>query len=491
MADFIRDNTEWSQTHPEDAEKIRTAKLAAEDAGTLTDTTQAEAKVAGEVAKVEGEPAKPEEAKPAEAAAAAATPALIDAWKTDSPELAAAFEKYPEKYQQIMETARAAEAAKPVLDIVSTPEEAQFAVDHAQRLVSLQTNIMLAGDDPEQMGSAWGQVEEMFKERDANGAEVKGADGKPVLGSDFKPFVRKAASVALGDYAQAAQAEIAAIEARLKGVYPSEDAKTADATALQEASYAKMAFDFVIAKLGQNEEAPKLPALPANATAEQIEFQKKLEAQQKDLDAKQGRQTSESRKAATRALDGEVQKHFEAGVNRGVEAHIAAMKERGEYLPDFVLNDKYINPVTQQPTKISAFSAKIYMALNNKINGNPLHVAKLGSLQALGAAGKESRLAEITRLTGLYMPKIIEAEVTRIQDGIRASSGQKTVDPSKGVARVEPQSAGTVVPAAMDSTQIRQWAETEAAKDPNWGAMDQRTREQLVITTAAKKRYGG
>lgn len=483
------------QAHPVEAEKIRAAKLTAEEGGAAPETTTAEAKTADAIAAAEG--VKPgEEAKPATEAApvAGATPAKIEEWTGKSAELKAAFDKDPALRTEIMETARFAEAAKPVLDIVSTPEEAQFAVDHAQRLVSLQTSMMLAGDDPTQMEPAWAQVEDMFKERDANGAEVKGEDGKPVFGADFKPFVQKAANVAMSGRTAAHDASIAAIEARLAGNYPNDDARAADQTLLDNAKYSKAAYDFVMKDMGQGEEGSTLPALPANATPEQIEYQKKLEAQQKEFDAKQGKSTAEGRRAAAQKIDREVQTKFETVVNSGIETHIAAMKERGEYLPEFVLTDKYINPGTGKATNVSAFGAKIYLAVNAKINGNPLHVAKLASLQAMGAAGKEAREAEITRLTNLYLngtpnkPGIIEQEVTRIQDGIRASTG-KPKEP--GIARVEPQSAGTVTPQPLDQSQIRQWAEAEAAKDPGWAAMDGRTREQLTISLAAKKKYGG
>ena len=33
LAEFVKINTEWSQTHPEEADKIRKAKIEAEDKG--------------------------------------------------------------------------------------------------------------------------------------------------------------------------------------------------------------------------------------------------------------------------------------------------------------------------------------------------------------------------------------------------------------------------------------------------------------------------
>lgn len=492
VAQFIAENTAWSLAHPEEAAKIRTEKLAAEENGLPPgEQTTAEGATADAVKTAEGEQPKAEDAKPAETQpVTGATPAKIDEWTGKSPELKAAFDKDPALRAEIMETARFAESMKDVADIVSTKEEAQFAVENSGRLVSLQTNWMLSGEDPEMVGPAWDQTVEMFKERDANGAEVLGADGKPKLGADFKPFVRKAATTAIEDLSQATQAQIATLEARLAGVYPNDEAKHADAKTLEELNYRKAAFKYVSDELATGDSAASaLPKLPANATPEQIEYQKSLEAQQKELDAKQGKQTVEARRTARLALDRKVQDTYEAGINADVEAHINDMKARGEFLPEFVLTDKWVNPSTGQPTKVSAFGARIYLALNAKINGNPLHTAKLASLQSLGASGEAARNAELTRLRGLYLPKIIQTEVTRIQDGIRATG--KPPQTGGGVARVEPQSQGTVVPQTLDPAQIRQWAETEAAKDPGWEGMDDRTREEKIIALAAKKKYGG
>lgn len=495
MEEFIRDNTEWLQAHPEEAERIRSERRAAVEDGRLIDP-EAPAKpadaTAEAIAAAEGE--QPGEAKPpAEGVpASAATPAAIDAWVTKSPELKAVFEKYPELQAEIMETARGLESAKPVLDIVSTPEEAQFAVEGASRLTSLQTNWMLAGEDPEAVGAAWDMTVDFFKERDANGAEIAGADGRPKMAADYNPFRVKTSTSLIEDTLQApVTGKIAALEAKLAGVYPNEEAKAADQALLDEAKYEKAAYDFVLDRIGKTQAggAAQLPELPPNATPAQIAYQEQLKTERAELDAKAGKQTTETRKAARVALDREVQKSFDKGITDLIDTHINAMKDRGEFLPAFILTDKYINPNTGKVTNVSDIGARMWIALNAKINASPLHTAKLANLQAMGAAGKEARTAELNRLTRLYMPDLLQARITEIQNGIResASGGKK---PAEAVARPEPQSAGTVAPVAMDNAAIRTWAEAEAAKDPNWGSMDVKTREQLVMTKAAQKKYG-
>lgn len=490
LVEFARANSEWSMAHEAEAAKIREAKIAAEDGIEAAPATAPEAATTDAVKAAEGEkPAEP--AKPAGEPVAAATPAVIEEWTGKSPELKAAFEKDPELKGRIMEMARQNEAAAPILEIVSTKEEAQFAVENANRLVTLQANYMLGAEDPEMLDTAWDQTVEMFKERDANGAEVKGPDGKPQLGADFKPFIRKAATTAMEEYTTGATAAIATLTAKLAGNYATDEARKTDEEALENAQYEKAAFDFVLGRIQATEGGPTaLPALPPNATDEQKAFQKKLEDQARELDAKTGKNQTADRRAAGKALDREIQNYYEQGLSSYIETTVAAMKERGEYLPDFVINDKWVNPQTGKVTGLTSFAVKLYQSLNQKIMSNPLHAAKLRSLQAQGAAGKDARKAEIDRLRNLYLPKLFNAEVARIQDGIRATSKKPAAaaPATPGVARVEPQSVGTVVPEPVNA---RQWAEGEARKDPNWAAMSRTDQEALIMTLAARKKFGG
>jgi hypothetical protein len=298
-------------------------------------------------------------------------------------------------------------------------------------------------------------------------------------------------------------ARIAELTAKVAtGVYPSEEAKAADVEALEDAKYAKAAFVYTLSELekkaGGGTPASKLPALPPNATPEQIAYQKELERQQAELDAKQGVQSAATRRAAAAAVNRDVQNHYEAAVNTVIDAKINGMKERGEYLPDFVLNDKYINPETHKATNVSDFGAKCYLELTAKINSSPVTVAKLRNLEALGPAGKETRQAELTRLTNLHLPTIIDERVKAIQDGIRESQSRKpapgTVAPGEaapaGAPRVEPASAGTVQPAVLSKEQVRSWAEQEAAKQQGFEGLTETQKEQLIISLSARKRAG-
>jgi len=488
----------WVISHPEEAARLRAERLGDTLAPAEPDAITEAAK------KVEGE--QPTEA-PKPEAATAPTPAKIEEWTTKSAKLKEAFAENPELQGEIMQLARENEAAKPVLDIVSTKEEAEFAVDHANRLVSLQANWMLAAEDPEMAGTAWAQVEDMFKSRDDKGQEIKGADGKVQFDPDYKVFVGKAANVAIQEQTLGVNAKIATLKARLAGNYPSDEAKAADTEALEQAEYAKAALDFATEIINGTGAETALPVLPADATDAQKAFQKKLEAERADLDAKSGKQTIEARKAARVALDNKVGRAWSKEVSDKLEAHINGMKDRNEYIPEFVLNDKWVNPQTGKPSGLTSFGVYCWQQLQGAIfgwvdpatkqvvGGDPIARAKLAQWQAMGAAGEQARQAELTRLTNKYLPKILQTRIKEIQQGIR-DMGKKPAAAAAGngsqpVARVEPSTAATVMPQNMPDGDLNKWAQAEAMKRPEWAGSNTQEREALIGEIYAKKKFFG
>jgi len=501
LSAFVEADYLWSQAHPDQAALNERDRQAAAEAKTLPDDqgklphaarTEEEQQIAEATGEQLAEPAAPADAA---TPVAAATPAQIEAWQAKSPAFKAALEADPALRDELMATARAAEAAKPILDVVSSVEEAQFAVDNANRMVSLQTNWMLAGDDPEQVGQAWDYTVDLFQYRDEKGEVVKDANGKPVLGKDFKPFLTKASSYQLTQLNDELAPQIQALEQKVAGNYANEEQRRADNLKLEDLKYEKAAYDFVLAKIGElgGSGEAKLPDLPPNATPEQIAFQERLKAQQEEFDKAKGTNTAAARRAASQQFGNEMATEYRRGVGQVLDQFVAGMKERGEYLPEFVLTDKWIDPGTGKAAGVSNFAATIFQKFDAKIANNPLHMAKLRQLEALGPAGKDARIAEYARLRGIYLEPIIKAEVERIQNGIRGAQKPGGAQPKsgEGVARIEPKSGGSVMPAAMDDTAIRTWAEGEAAKDPNWQNLDRAGREALIAELDARKRFGG
>lgn len=487
---FMADNGAWLLEHPDLAAKLDLERR--REGEDFPVEAPVEVPVAPEAAV---DPNQPVDAKPQpDATVAAATPAVIEEWTAKSPKLKEAFAENPELQGAIMGMARDLEGAQKVLDVVATPEEAITAVSTAHQMYSLQANWMLAAEDPEMVGPAFENTRKLFMETDANGNPVM-ENGQPKMAPDYALFEGKFAASAISRLGGKFDSDMAAIQARLGGSYPNDDARAADETALEHAGWAKKAVDYVLSLIGNGEQAgPSLPKLPANATPEQIEFQKQLEEREKANAAKEGRTTKESRKAAREAMRKEVQGAYEGSIFDLINTDLAAMKERGEYLPDFVVNDKWINPQNGKVSNLTAFQVKIYQQLNEKIN--KLHGLKILELEALGAAGKQARIDLMKEKVVKYGRKLIQDEVARIQKGIKGAQPKPpgTVNPAgnnSAVPRLEPQSGGTVQPGAMNDDQLSTWARAEAAKQPGYATMTQKEREELFLEISSRKKWGG
>lgn len=491
MAQYIEDQATWAQAHPEEAQKWREQVNRDEFADDMPDQGGA---AAAAVAAAEGAPppAAADPAKPADAPAAPATPQLLDEWMAKTPALKAALDADPEMKAAMESTVAQAAAAAPILEIASTVEEAKFHRDTANELVSLRANLMMAPDDPAALDRGWTQIQDMFTTIGDDGKVVLDKNGKPQLAQDFYAVRDKFVASHFDEGNARIGSEIAALEAKLGGHYPNEQAKLADQEALTNAKYAKAALDYALEYLKGGQETDDLPALPAGATPEQIAFQKKLEDDRAALRGEQGKQTKEQRQAASREFNQKMQSAWGAGIGGFIEGQLKAMTDRGEYLPDFVLAQKWRDPKTGQESQIREFGMDIYQQFNAKVYGNPYHFAKLAELQALGPAGEKARLEYFEKLRTTFkdpvsrkpwLQKIFDDKVASIQNGIRKAAGQN--QPPAGtapVARVEPTSAGggAQPPARMDEAQLTAQATERAKKDPGWANADEAGKSALI-----------
>ena len=212
---FIEASEKWRQEHP-DQELEQPAQVAPE----------AGAPAAEEAPKPPEQQPAPQ-AQPGEAPPLP-TPQAFDDLLTAKPDFKALFDRDPEAKTQVMDLARAAEAAKPVLDIVPTVEEARFATGKANEYLNLQHLFAMAAEDPEMGERGWNQFVDLFKIRDDKGAPVL-QNGVPQMAESFDFIGRKFLGGALGDRLGREKAALTALQQKLEsGVYPSEAAKEAD-----------------------------------------------------------------------------------------------------------------------------------------------------------------------------------------------------------------------------------------------------------------------
>jgi hypothetical protein len=350
-----------------------------------------------------------------------------------------------------MATARAAEAAKPILSIVPTVEEAKFAVDNANRILTLEHKFALAPESPEMAEAAFNDFVGLFNVVDEKGQPVKAADGTPLMTESFDFLSRKLTTGALTGFTKDAKESLAALKAKVEtGVYPSEEAKAADQALLEDTDYKIKAFEYVAELLGQEDAENALPELPPDATPAQKAFQEQLKVQQAELNKNKQTNTRASRVQARAEFEARINTNWGNGVGEYIDNTLKAMRERGEVIPDVVLEQKYTNPVTGQVTQARAFGVLVAQEFNRKCDSIPSVLRKKQELAALppGPQTEALRNAENARLRELYLPDIFNAHVTRIQNGIREMSGKSQEKQQKiaTVARVEPQSGGAPSP---------------------------------------------
>ena len=488
---FIEANEKWKQEHPDEATKA--AEAAAKEAESQEPGAQPV-----EAPKPPEEPKPAEEPQPGEKPPepTAATPQALDDWTAKDPAFKAALDANPTLKGEIMATARAAEAAKPILSIVPTVEEAKFAVDNANRILTLEHKFALAPESPEMAEAAFNDFVGLFNVVDEKGQPVKAADGTPLMTESFDFLSRKLTTGALTGFTKDAKESLAALKAKVEtGVYPSEEAKAADQALLEDTDYKIKAFEYVAELLGQEDAENALPELPPDATPAQKAFQEQLKVQQAELNKNKQTNTRAARVQARAEFESRINTNWGNGVGEYIDNTLKAMRERGEVIPDVVLEQKYTNPVTGQVTQARAFGVLIAQEFNRKCDSIPSVLRKKQELAALppGPQTEALRNAENARLRELYLPDIFNAHVTRIQNGIREMSGKSQEKQQKiaTVARVEPQSGGAPSPpTVLIGEALENAALATLEKNPEYLAASRTEKFEMLVEQKEKMRAG-
>lgn len=490
IADFIEANERWKQEHPDEADQ------AAEQARKDADARKPGAQQPDDEAPKPAEP-KPDDQPGDKQPVAAATPKVLDDLFQSKPALKAAFDADPEAKEILMETARQAAAAQPVLDLVGTVEEARFAVETTSSFLNMKHGFAMAGENPEAGDRAFQALLNEFTLRDEKGAPVM-KDGQPVMAESFDFLTQRLTTGAVSGTAELAKREIEQLGFKVdeKGnLTPIDPSKEVNRDAAAEAGYKYAALKFVAELLAQDTEASSLPELPADATPAQREFQEKLKAQQAELDQNKGKGKKAERVAARLKYENEVNGAFGTGVGEYVENTIKTLRERGEVIPDFVLEEKWINPTTQQETNYPAFAVRIMNKFTEKINKIPSVATKLQQLELMGPPARQQRLDYFAQLRKDHLGKIVDAEIKRIQDGIRGMSAAKTTHRQEiaKVARVEPSASGTTAPAtggALSGEALAAKVRENLQANPEYIAGDRVDRAEMEMLEAERLRSG-
>lgn len=483
LAQFVREHDAWAEENPD-------AAAAAKPAVALPDEEPKAELVQEPKLGEEGEPAKAEEP-------AGPLPQELEAAFNADPALKAALDANPKAREMVMDMGRKYEAAKGVIEIVPTVDDARFMAEHANVVLDLRHNAMLGVESPEARQGFWSGLQQQFAETDEKGVPKVDAAGKPVMGKDYDLcLLTPAVNEKLGGKLAEMTAATAELEQKLKGYYPSEADKAADQKRLDDLRDNREAIGWVLelvkAEGGLVDE--KLPPLPPDATPEQRKFQERLEREQAELRKQQGEAGKGSQLTATKAFENEQRIGWQTGVGDSLDKYLAEAKTRGEVIPDYMLQEKYIDPATKQATQFPRLAVNVLLDFDNAVMGITRERNEIQRLERMGPAGKQLREANAARLRQAYLPTIIQKHVREIQDGIRKSQDAEAARRGEiaKVARTEPQTAGAAPggQANLSEAQLQEKAMELARKDPRWGAADGDERQMILMTARTTAKWG-
>lgn len=454
IADFLRADEAWEQANPE-GEKVEAPVTG------LTESDLEEPKPA-EATTEEPEPAA--EAKPAEAVEAP-TPEKLAAWMKEDPEFSAWAEKNPAKKGELFAQARELARVEPIAAMFPTVEAAQFANETANRTVAIRGAFLQAAENPETIGAAIDALSNEFLVVDEKGNPVLDAQGNKQYGEDYRMMLEHLGSAMYEGAYSDAKERIAS-------------GKLTERQAEHYKTYLE-AWDF-IKKFNASDDfdldAPDLENVDP-ATREWVEKQRADIQRQKDELA--GRKTSEKTQAAQQAR----QQHNVAVTRKVAEefggrldALVKEKKDSGVWIPDYVLQEK--NPATGVPIFAQSIYDKFMMETVGWDNTARRFIpdkgiakikqdfAKLEALPPSDTAAK-SRIEFFAQLREQFLPKLVDAELKRIQGYAKSERTARTnkSEAARDAQITEPRGGGAPRPAMLTEEQAMRQAYAEVDKE--------------------------
>lgn len=497
QVDFLKAHREWEgkQPKPGDAPKPGDPAVDAQAAAAQLGKQPA----AGEAAGAEGAGADTAGAKPAAEPAAPSPKAFADLLEA-TPALKEVLDANPEARGQLFAMARKLAGAEEIMAIVPSKEDAQFMQQHASEMVGLKTASMRLAADPDSAAAVLEMLDNQFAVVGADGKPVMGADGKPTYAADRKPFIDAVVGRELNSYKQQFTSQVEQLKAKLaSGVYPNEAAKQMDQQMLDNFEYAQLAME-VLPMMMSGEyfkaEAPEVPAdadpaFKAWAEGEKARLQREAEA----LDAKKQGATKEERAAQTKQFTQSVRADMGTVAGEQIGQRLKEQVDSGVYIPEFYLQEKYVDPATGQPTNTSAVVARIFMNFENKLmrpGSRTLMEIVEHELLPQTAQTREMRKSWYARHAAAMIPDLVQTEVDRIQSLIKVDQERQDVrlKQRNGAAQPEPSSSSSSLPSGATEAQMLTQAEENAKKDPRFQNADPGTKQAMILTQLHRLRPG-
>jgi hypothetical protein len=485
--EFLRKRKEWEakQPRPGEAPKPGEPVVAAVEAAAQLGAQP------GEQPGNEGAAADPAAAKPAAEPAAPSPKALADLLEA-KPALKAALEADPEAKGQLFSMARKLASAEEIMAIVPSKADAEFMSQHASEMVGLKTASMRLAIDPESAPQVLEILDSQFSVVDKEGKAVLGADGKPTFASDRKPFLDAVVNRELGGYKESFTSKVNELNAKLaSGVYPNETAKAMDQQMLDNYEYAQLAMEVLPMMMDGSYFKPEAPEVPADADpafkawaeAEKARLQRESEA----LDAKKNGASKAERKAQSAQFNQTVRADMGSVAGEQIGMRMKEVIDSGTYIPEFYLQEKYVDPTTGQATKTSALVARVFMNFENalmKMGSRNYQEIVEHELLPQTEQTRELRKNWYARKAAEMIPGLVQAEVDKIQGLVKLDTEKQAqrLAARNGAAQPEPQSSSSALPAGATEAQMLSQAEENAKKDPRFAGADPGTKQAMILT---------
>lgn len=480
--EFLKAHSEWEKTHPAGAAPAAAAPEPAKPAE-------------GGAADVAAAAAAQEPPKPAEPQAEAATPQRLAELMTKSPEFGAFMEAHPEVKGPLFETARQLAAAAPILEIVPTIGDAKFMQDASTSMVTLKTAALRTINNPESLPQFLDTFDQQFQQVNADGTPKLDAQGQPIYDADHGIVVGGIVNREVTRLASQYDAEFKALEQKLAGVYPNDQAKAMDQQRLDNLDYALTSLR-VLDQLRTGEffkvDPPELAADATPAQKAWFDQQKaELAEQQRKLEEQRTGADKDQRSATAKAFNLGVRNDMGTSVGQVLGETLRQVVDSGAYIPEFYLQEKYRTPAGVE-MNTPRISAEIFLAFENELmrpGSRTLQDIVQHELLPQNDQTRALRKEWYARKAAEIVPRLVSAEVDRIQKLVKvdADKQEAAFKRRSGAASPEPTSPSSLPQGASDE-QILQQAEANAAKLPEWKDATPRDKQAMILTAIHRLR---
>lgn len=475
QAEFATQMTRWHREHPDGV--VKPAEAAPDAPKTPEEQALADA-------------APAEAPKPAAAPEVAATPQAIAEFLKEDAALNAALEGNPKAKGAMFKMARDLAEVAPIRAIFPTEGDAKFADEYSTRMVGLKTAAMRMIESPDNAPAFLEMYDSQFARVNADGTPVL-ENGKPVYDADRESTIGAIFNREVQNYTQQFMSEMADLKTKLGGNYPNDAARNADQKRLEALEYAQINLD-VIKSIRDGsffEEGPPEPA--ADATPEQkawFDQQKaELDRKRQELDDKQKGASKEERTAAAEQFKTAVRNDMGASVGSIIGTTLKAVTDSGVYIPEFYMQEKYVDPTSGKETNTSALLARVFFQFENDLmrpGSRTLMDTVQHELLPQNDQTRQIRKDWYARKAAEMVPTLVQKEVDRIQGLVQLDQKKQAemLLERNRVAQPEPNTGGSQLPQGASREQILSAAEEMAKKDPGFATASPSEKQARILT---------